>query len=640
MPKKKKHSPRTPKYTRSKSREYTSSSFVSQNSSTYPDSSYFAADQIPQTKSILSSTPVIGESESEIMIENEIENEIAAENSEASFTTVDDSQHDMDSYSLDQTSNNEGNESKHDPKTETTPIDNDSLLNSLQSQKGIAVPLKSMLKDLLDGFNHQLRLEIKSDMEQLLDTNKREISDFKSQIDSRISKIDTKIDSNIRDMNLKFDTLIEKVNQPENLISDEKMAKINSFIATNTTLTEKLDNHIRTTKSDLVEMKTKQSDLINSLEFLNKEVHDLREENELLKQKNAKLDIKVDNQGTYNRRLKTQVNNLTIEKTASDVRQRKLNLVFEGLEEEENDNPKKLVTDLLQKSGDLPNATDIDIAYRLGKITDGKTRPILVSFQNQAIKDNILKRANKIKQSSGNTALWINRDLPEITRRQTANTRRCYNLMKANKHDCMVQGTSITYKKKVYQYRDLNNLPAGSRLEDTRQIPCENGMGICFQGDLSYLSNFFPANLEYRNKEFVSSEQAFQWARATHANDHEAAKKILESEDPFTIKRYGEEVGDSEKWKKVDIDTLRTITLCKFRQNRKLGERLRTSDYTKFYECTTNQKWGTGVTLPASREIDTSSFTGSNHFGQILAAVKERLINEHQKSISHSATST
>lgn len=212
--------------------------------------------------------------------------------------------------------------------------------------------------------------------------------------------------------------------------------------------------------------------------------------------------------------------------------------------------------------------------------------------------------------------------------------------MKANKHDCQVHETSITYTHKVYHYKDLNKLPAGSRLEDTRQIPCENGTGICFQSDLSYLSSFFPVTLEYKNKEFVSAEQAFQWVRATHANDIEAANNILETEDPFSIKRYGEEVGDSAAWKLIDIDTLRSITLQKFKQNRRLGERLRTCDYTKFYECTSNQKWGTGVTIPPSCEIDTSTFTGSNHLGQILAEVKAKLIYPHQRNISHSSTST
>lgn len=53
---------------------------------------------------------------------------------------------------------------------------------------------------------------------------------------------------------------------------------------------------------------------------MNKEIRGLREEKELLKQKNAKLNIQVDNQGAYNRRLKTQVNNLSMEKKQPRIR--------------------------------------------------------------------------------------------------------------------------------------------------------------------------------------------------------------------------------------------------------------------------------------------------------------------------------
>lgn len=395
-------------------------------------------------------------------------------------------------------------------------------------------------------------------MTQLLEANKHELSEFKSQIDTRISNVDRKFDSKLADVNQKIDTLLDRESPPDIQNINKELAKIDGAIAANDTLTENLNDHIRLTKSLFAERNSKELDILKSIEFLNKEVQELRETNESLKQKNAKLEIEIENQGTYNKRLKSQVNNLCVEKTASEVRQRKLNLVFEGLTESPNDNPKQLVIDLLQKSGDLPNATDIDTAYRLGKASEGNNRPILVSFLNQLVKDNILKRASKIKLSSGNPSLWINRDLPEITRRQTANTHRCHNLMKANKNDCLVHGTSITYKKKVYHYKDLNKLPAGSRLEDTRQVLCENGTGICFQSDLSYLSSFFPATLEYRNKEFVSAEQVFQWVRATHANDTDAANNILETEDPFSIKRYGEEVGDSAAWKLIDVDTLRS----------------------------------------------------------------------------------
>lgn len=657
MPRKKKHPARTPKFTRSRSREALKLSLSatpsSQDLTTYPDSNLFLKtdmSDMSQTTSISSSTPIVGVTDNINNGESVHTDMSLVDNEDCSGTEISCKDNELDQYTqYEHDSEYEhdheiDDEISHDSRSGSTQIDNDSLFNSLQTHFASNIlPLKAMFKDLLDGFNHQLRLEIKSDMKTLLESNRSVISEFKTQIDTKISKIDSKVDSNFTEIDQKIDTLTQKIGNIERTkksISEDKLVKIDEAIASNISLHDKLNDHMKSTGKQFTEILAKEEDLIKSIDFLNKEVRELREENESLKQKNANLEVTVDNQGTHNRRLKTQFNAFCVEKTASEVRQRKLNLIFEGLSETQNENPKQLITELLQKSGDLPNAADIDVTYRLGKPTDGNNRPILVSFNNQAIKDNILKHANKIKQVSGYMNLWINRDLPEITRRQTANTRRCFNLMKANKNECLVHGTSITYKKRVYQYKDLNQLPAGSRLEDTRQIPCENGTGICFQGDLSYLSNFFPANVTYRNKEFVSSEQAFQWARATHANDLNAANNILESVDPFTIKKYGEEVGDSDTWKLIDVETLRTITLNKFKQNRRLGERLRTSDFTKFYECTTSLKWGTGTTLPASREIDTSTFTGSNLFGQILADVKGKLTSDHQKNISHSSTST
>lgn len=296
-------------------------------------------------------------------------------------------------------SNTDASDNVHEFET-GKEFDNDSLFKTFHSQsaKGM-LPLKSMLKDLLEGFNHQLRLEIKSDMKQLLETNKHELSEFKSQIDTRISNVDCKFDSKLADVNQKIDAILDR----ESL--SEKMAKIDGAIAANNSLSENLNDHIKSTESLFEERKSKETELIKSIDFLNKEVHDLRKTNESLIQKNASLEIKIENQGTFGKRLKSQVNTLCVEKTASEVRQRKLNLVFEGLAESPNDNPKQLVIDLLQKSGDLPNATDISLAYRLGKATESNNRPILVSFHNQLIKDNILKRASKIKLSSGNPSL-------------------------------------------------------------------------------------------------------------------------------------------------------------------------------------------------------------------------------------------
>lgn len=207
--------------------------------------------------------------------------------------------------------------------------------------------------------------------------------------------------------------------------------------------------------------------------------------------------------------------------------------------------------------------------------------------------------------------------------------------MRLNKHKCVLQGTSITFNNKVYHYKDLNSLPVGSRLEDTKMIPCNDGTEICFHSELSYLSNFYRAPFLYKDRPFVSSEQAFQWHKAINANDLDKARRIISSEDPYEIKQLGSEVEITEEWVLSEIETLRAINYAKFSQNRLLGERLRTCTYTKFHECPRNLFWGTGYLLPTNtREIDTSQFIGENHFGQILLDIHAKLNRDVQRRAS------
>lgn len=85
---------------------------------------------------------------------------------------------------------------------------------------------------------------------------------------------------------------------------------------------------------------------------------------------------------------------------------------------------------------------EFDAVYHLGKQTADSPRPLLVDFRNQTDKDLILHNAARVKKKSEVESLWINRDHPELTRRQTANTCRCFNLMKANYHTCQMEQVS------------------------------------------------------------------------------------------------------------------------------------------------------------------------------------------------------
>lgn len=388
---------------------------------------------------------------------------------------------------------------------------------------------------------------------------------------------------------------------------------------------EQMDNLVL--RMDKLEARNK--DYAETLNFFSTENDNLKKEIKNLQEQNTKLLEKSSHSNIAVGRLQTDLDDAKQQLRSGDIKQRKFNLIFEGIPEEKNEYPKQTIYNLILKSDVLDEIPDFDAAYRLGNFINGQNRPILVSFYSVSDKDLVLHNASRIKKGSEVESLWINRDHPEITRRQTANTRRCYNLMKMNKHDCQLHGTSITYKNKVFHYKDLNNLPMGSRLEDTRLIPCDNDQGICFQGDLAFLSNMYPAKFIYKHKPFLSAEQAYQWSRALNAGETLKAHDILHSLNAFKAKYLGDSCPPSPQWDNLKNDTLKKIVYQKFAQNKALKDRLITCGYTSFYECTRDPYWGVNYQISSSsREIDTKNFTGLNTFGLILADIKKRLINE------------
>lgn len=486
---------------------------------------------------------------------------------------------------------------------------------------------------------------VKSELSSLIEKQQKDFQQFKSKIDERLTGLHGVIKSKEKIATEKISSLENKVTDlnhqvasnkkklPE-LIQSMNSAVINQCVENKHEIEErltKLEQHNPAQVSELVsrmeKLETANKDYTDSLNFLSKENDDLKKEIKDLKDQNTSLFDRVNHNDITQGRLQTDLDDTKYQLRSSDVKQRKLNLIFEGIPEVNNEYPKKTIYNLIQSADVLDDIPDFDAAYRLGKFSNGQNRPILVSFYSVSDKDLVLHNAARIKKGCENEFLWINRDHPEITRRQIANTRRCYNLMKLNKHECQLHGTSITYKNKVYQYKDLNCLPEGSRLEDTRLVPCDNGQGICFQGDLAYLSNMYPAKFIYKHKPFLSAEQAYQWARALNAGETSKANDILHSLNAFKAKSLGDSCPPSPQWDNLKEDTLKKIVYQKFVQNNDLKQRLITNGYTSFYECTRDSFWGVNH-LITSREIESTNFTGLNTFGRILEDLKKRLINE------------
>lgn len=518
--------------------------------------------------------------------------------------------------------------------SETNSIDNNSLLSALQSQidKNYQA-MHTMVHSTIAEAIHQLKSELKSEFKSALDKNRKDFLALKQSTTDQLTRVDLKVTTNLSEMNTRVNSLGDKLTDLEKVVSNSNLANIDKILTDNAAKINALSDHQTSLKGKIESCENTQADILKSISFINEQFEELKAS---VKANNAKsdfLELRIDNNEICQSRLGNKVNNLETRSVASDSKHRKYNLVFDGITESPGENARGIITNIFNNSNGLINSSSIDTAYRLGKPSESHTRPILVAFFSIAAKDHVLQNATKIKQMANLPNLWINRDQPDLTRKQCANARKCYNLMRQNKLKCTLQGTSITYNGKVYHYKDLNKLPQGSRLEDTKMIPCNDDTGICFQSELSFLSNFYKAPLYFKNKYFEHSEQAFQWYKAICSGYNDIAKQIMMSENPHEVKQLSKEITPSEQWALAEINTLRSITHAKFSQNRNLGERLRTSPYVNFYECTKDSYWGTGFQLPTStREIDTSKFEGENNFGIILRDVKAKLIASAQRT--------
>lgn len=91
--------------------------------------------------------------------------------------------------------------------------------------------------------------------------------------------------------------------------------------------------------------------------------------------------------------------------------------------------------------------------------------------------------------------------------------------------------------------------------------------------------------------------------QAVSAGDSDIVQQILDTSDPVKAKHLGSLVTPKEARLQNEESILKSIVLLKFKQNKNLGDRLKNSEATQFYECTRDLRWGTGIML-TSRQVD------------------------------------
>jgi N-glycosidase YbiA len=83
-----------------------------------------------------------------------------------------------------------------------------------------------------------------------------------------------------------------------------------------------------------------------------------------------------------------------------------------------------------------------------------------------------------------------------------------------------------------------------------------------FRGDYAFLSNFFPAQIEYERQWFPTSEHAYQAAKTMDGNER---LRIAQLPTPGEAKRAGRYLRLRRDWESIKLDVMEEILRVKFK---------------------------------------------------------------------------
>ena len=103
-------------------------------------------------------------------------------------------------------------------------------------------------------------------------------------------------------------------------------------------------------------------------------------------------------------------------------------------------------------------------------------------------------------------------------------------------------------------------------------------------------------------------------------------KQLMSEQDPLVIKRLGDsiKIPRDNDWDKVKLQIMQNIVKEKFTQTSHLKRLLIETGEKNLVHATSDRFWGCGHNL-YSDDIKNGTWSGKNHMGKILAAVREEL---------------
>lgn len=309
-----------------------------------------------------------------------------------------------------------------------------------------------------------------------------------------------------------------------------------------------------------------------------------------------------------------------------DVAVRKHHLIISGINEAKDESVNLSALRVLQVCFPGLEIVDIDYAYRIGNFSnrDGgrKKRPILVKLVKENHRRETYKNRQALSKSETYSKAFINEDLPQIVNERRADIRAVFLNATEKKQPAKMAGTKIMVNNVTYKHSELNDLPQGLRLVDTKTVQVAGGLAFC--SEQAFLSNFYPCVSKINGQTFDCAEKAYQYARAMNLSAPEQARQIYNAKTARACKKQSHDLTSTDKWDNEKGGIMKLIIQEKFAQNPDLKDKLLATGTNRLIEATQDNYWGAGATI-GSKLLNTGKWSGRNELGRILGEVREDL---------------
>ena len=326
-------------------------------------------------------------------------------------------------------------------------------------------------------------------------------------------------------------------------------------------------------ETDYVEVNSTTRKLNKKIQQLEVENHDLRDKHHDLKEK--MLDL--------------------------EYRQRRNNLVFDGIPEVANETDYDCFQKILYIIRGIPGInTDVvrvDRCHRLGA-SGGRSRSIIACFNWFGDVTSVLRNRTRLPRG-----VYVSEDFPVewIDRRRVL--RPLFMKLKEmddHKNTTFLTKDKLIVKGKTYSAGPVSNLSELNTLFDL-STTCErrSNTTIAFHGIHSVFSNFHPAPYRSNNISFPTSEHGIQYGKADLFDDDIAKSRILKTNSPYQAKKIGGRIKhfDRKTWDNHSENIAFNAVLEKFSQNQILKNMLLTTADLDLVESSKELPWGTGIPL-------------------------------------------